>query len=145
MTEVSSRMSATPALSSIPTEGPGSTPVGNTFNESHPSKQVVGNTETENEGRKPSMNPQISCEYFPFRLRTFTNHRREPFQSPFLATFQDLPTSYHSATRQIQTKFSLALYLLRVMDTHYIIRTQYLSWTTTSEIRVESALATSAS
>jgi len=63
MTEVSSGMSAAPALSNFPTEQ--SAPVGNTLRESQP-LPVVEIMETENEGRKPPLDPQISCEYLPF-------------------------------------------------------------------------------
>ena len=138
MAEVSSGLSAVPALSNLPIDEPsGSTPIENTFNKSNPSK-LPENTETENEDRKPPKDSRIPCEY----LFTFSKSLLPDLKdskSPFLSTFQDLPVSYHNATRQIQTKFSLALYFLRVMDTHYIIRTRYLNWTTTLEIRVESA------
>jgi hypothetical protein len=64
MAEVSSGMSAAPVLSNVPTEE--STPIGNTFNESHPLKRLAENIETEVEGRKLPKDPRISCEYLPF-------------------------------------------------------------------------------
>jgi hypothetical protein len=141
MAEVSSGLSAAPALSNVPTDEPSeSAPFENTSNKSNPSKPPE-NTETENEDRKPPKDPRIPCEYLSTFSSSLLPSDLNDSKSPFLATFQDLPVSYHNGTRQTQTKFSLALYLLQVMDTHYIIRTQYLNWTTTSGIRVESASA----
>jgi len=129
-------------------EGPAeSTATRNNLNMSNPSKPVMENTETGNEDRKSLKYPRIWCEYLPFppiQGFGFTYCSLISIQSPFLATFRDLPTSYHSAPRQIQTEFSLVLYLLHVMVIPYIIQTKYLDWTTTLEIREESASVTSA-
>ena len=61
MAEISSGLSAAPAVSNVPTEEPSeSTPIESTLNKSNPLKPLE-NTETENEDRKPPKDPQLSC------------------------------------------------------------------------------------